>query len=343
MDLSLIIGVLVVLIILAILIKNVRVVPNTECYIIERLGKYHATWEAGIHVKLPIFDNIINKVSMKEQVLDFKPQNVITKDNVTMSIDSVVFMKVFDAKLFTYGVNDAIFGLQNINATTLRNIVGSLDFDQTLTSRDTINAQMETALDEATDPWGIKVNRVEIKNISPPAEIEEVMTKQMKAEREKRQAILEAEAHQQSVIARAEGDKKAKVLAAEAERDAQIALAEGKAKSIKLVYDAEAEGLNKLSQSHVTESVLKLKGIQALKDVADGNATKIFMPSDISQIVTSLGVVGESLGIGDSTKINKKVVKEEENIDPCLNEESSYISYDAKKTLDAIQEEVEPE
>ena len=210
-----------------------------------------------------------------------------------------------DPKLFTYGVENPITAMDKLTATTLRNIIGDMELDQTLTSRDQINSKLETILDQATDPWGIKVTRVEIKNIQPPMEIQEVMTKQMRAERERRQTVLEAQAHQEAVVSRAEGDKKAKLLSAEAERDAQIALAEGRARSIELVYNAEADGLRALKEAQIDENVLKLKGIDALKNVADGRATKIFMPSDIASAVSSLGVIGESLGIGDFEKIDR--------------------------------------
>ncbi|MCC6095547.1 MAG: paraslipin, partial [Eubacterium sp.] len=256
--------------------------------------------------------------------LDFPPQPVITKDNVTMMIDSVVFCYVFDPKLYTYGIENPIAGLQNLSATTLRNIIGDMELDQTLTSRETINGRMQAILDEATDPWGIKVTRVEIKNIQPPKEIEEVMTKQMRAERERRQTVLEAQAHQEAVVSRAEGDKKAKILAAEAERDAQIALAEGRAKSIRLVYEAEAAGIRNLNDAQISESVLKLKGIEALKEVSDGRATKIYMPSDIASAISSLGVVGEAMGIGDATPIDKSPKpKPPIPADPCITSETS--------------------
>ena len=222
---------ILIALIIVLVVLNVRIVPQAESYVIERLGKYKCTWTAGIHIKVPFIERIARKVSLKEQVLDFPPQPVITKDNVTMQIDSVVFMRVFDSQLYTYGIENPIAGLQNLSATTLRNIIGDMELDQTLTSREAINGQMQAILDEATDPWGIKVTRVEIKNIQPPAEIEEVMTKQMRAERERRQTVLEAQAHQEAVVSRAEGDKRAKILAAEAEKDARIALAEGEAKS----------------------------------------------------------------------------------------------------------------
>ena len=272
---------LIILVIIALILffTNIRIVPQAHAYVIEHLGKYKTTWQAGLHVKTPFIERVAKIISLKEQVLDFPPQPVITKDNVTMQIDSVVFMKVFDPRLYTYGVENPIAGLQNLSATTLRNIIGDMELDQTLTSREIINGRMQATLDEATDPWGIKVTRVEIKNIQPPKEIEEVMTKQMRAERERRQTVLEAQAHQEAVVSRAEGDKKAKILAAEAERDSQIALAEGRAKSIRMVYDAEAQGIHSLNEVGVSDEVLRLRGIEALKDVADGRATKIFIPT----------------------------------------------------------------
>ena len=312
---------LVILIIIAVILicVNIRIVPQGYVFVIEHLGRYKTSWQAGLHVKVPFLERVAKTISLKEQVLDFPPQPVITKDNVTMQIDSVVFMKVFDPSLYTYGVENPIAGLQNLSATTLRNIIGDMELDQTLTSRETINGKMQAILDEATDQWGIKVTRVEIKNIQPPKEIEEVMTKQMRAERERRQTVLEAQAHQEAVVSRAEGDKKAKILAAEAERDAQIALAEGKAKSIELVYQAEAEGLEALKNANVSESVLRLKGIEALKDVSDGRATKIYMPSDIAGMVSSLGLAGEALGIGDALKIDKSAKKKPvPAADPCI-------------------------
>ncbi|MBQ8062316.1 MAG: SPFH/Band 7/PHB domain protein [Clostridia bacterium] len=295
---------IIAIIVIYLIVTNIRIVPQTQTYVIERFGKYLKSWEAGIHIKIPFIDRIAAKVSLKEQVLDFPPQPVITKDNVTMQIDSVVFCKVFDPKLYVYGVEDALAGLQNLSATTLRNIIGEMELDQTLTSRDQINQRMEAVLDEATDPWGLKVTRVELKNIQPPAAIEEVMTKQMRAERERRQTVLEAQAHKEAVVSRAEGDKQAKILAAQAERDAQIALAEGRARSIELVYEAQARGLTKLNDVGIEEPVLKLKGIEALKDVSDGRATKIYMPSDLSNVISTLGVAGEALGIGDATPVD---------------------------------------
>ena len=316
--------IVLIIFIIVLLARNIVIVPQENAYIVEFLGKYRKTWYAGLHLKIPFVERVAKKMSLKEQVLDFPPQPVITKDNVTMNIDSVVFSKIFDPRLYTYGVENPIAGLQNLSATTLRNIIGSMELDQTLTSRDQINTQLETILDEATDKWGIKVTRVELKNINPPREIEEVMTKQMRAERERRQTVLEAQAHQESVVSRAEGDKKAKVLAAEAEKEAKIALAQGEAESIRLVYDAQAQGLQKLKEANIDESVLKLKGLEALRDVADGRATKIYMPTDLTGVVSSLGLVSESLGIGDSTPIDRKPTpKPIPKIDPCIKETTS--------------------
>lgn len=317
-----VVGVFVFLLIL----KQVRIVPQTQVYVIERLGKYQCQWQAGLHVKMPFVDRVSRKVSLKEQVLDFPPQPVITKDNVTMQIDSIVFMKVADPKLYTYGVEDPIAGVGSLTATTLRNIVGNMTLDETLTSRDSINGQMITILDEATDPWGIKVTRVELKNIMPPPEIEQVMTKQMKAEREKRQAILEAEAHQQSVTMRAEGDKKATVLDAEAERDAAIARAHGKAESIRLVYEAEADGIKKLMAVGMTPGVLALKQLDALKSVADGNATKIFMPTDLADSVSKMGVFSDALGTMNKDGARKPAKTPEKKTDPCVKPQSSDVT-----------------
>lgn len=283
-------------------IANIKIVPQSKCMVIERLGQFNTVWEAGIHVKIPFIDRIVSNISLKEQVLDFPPQSVITKDNVTMKIDSVVYAKVFEPKNYTYGVEDPVVGLQNLTATTLRSVIGDMELDATLSSRAEINAQMQEILDAATDEWGIKVTRVEIKNINPPKEIEEVMTKQMRAERDRRETILQAQAHKESVVAMAEGDKTAKVMAAQAERDAAIALAEGQAKSIQLVYDAEAEGLKRLAEAGVNENVLRLKSIEALKDIADGQATKIFIPNDLSGVLSSTGLVGEMLGTAAPAK-----------------------------------------
>lgn len=317
-----------IIIIAVVIIQNIRVVAQAHCYVIERLGQYHSTWSAGLHVKMPIIDHIVSKISLKEQVLDFPPQSVITKDNVTMKIDSVVYAKVFDPKLYTYGVENPMIGLQNLAATTLRNIIGSMELDGTLSSRDQINAEMQKILDEATDKWGIKVTRVEIKNIIPPEEIEDVMTKQMRAERERRQTVLEAQAHQEAVVSRAEGDKKAKILSAEAERDARIALAEGEAEAIRKVYEAEAEGMRALANAGINEAVLRLRSIDALKDVADGQATKIYIPNDLSQSLSSLNIAGDALGLNKPmssvpkatlrANAERAAVRASMESDPCL-------------------------
>ena len=309
-----------IVILVLLLAFNIIIVPQAHEYIIEFLGKYEKTWSAGLHIKIPLLERVASKVSLKEQVLDFEPQHVITKDNVGISVDSVVFCKVFNSKDFTYGVENALTGLENLSATTLRSILGEMDLDNALSGRDQINARMEKVLDESTDPWGLKVTRVELKNIDPPREIAEAMSKQMKAEREKRQTVLEAQAHQESVITRAEGDKKAKVLAAEAECEAQSKIAEGKAEAIKKVYDAEAAGIRMLREAGIDESVLRLKSIEALKDVADGNATKIFMPADISNIVSTAGIIGETLGIGKEAAV-KPTAEEPAPEDPCCDED----------------------
>ena len=279
------------------IVLNIHVVPQAHCFVIERLGVYHKTWDAGIHVLVPIIDHISRKISLKEQVLDFPPQSVITKDNVTMNIDSVVYARVFDPKKYTYGVENPIVGLQNLTATTLRSVIGEMDLDETLSSREQINSKMRVILDEATDEWGLQVTRVEVKNINPPREIEEVMTKQMRAERERRQTVLEAQAHQESVVARAKGDKEAKVLAAEAERDARIAMAEGQAEAIRKVYEAEAKGLQTLLDAGLDpEIMVRLKSIDAMKDIADGQATKVFVPNDIAASLSAFGSIGEVMG-----------------------------------------------
>ena len=322
-----VLGVFLAVIILMLVFSNIRIVPQARAFVIERLGVYKTTWNAGLHLKVPFIERVVKSVSLKEQVLDFPPQPVITKDNVTMQIDSVVFCKVFDPKLFCYGVENPMAGLQNLSATTLRSIIGDMELDATLTSREMINAKMQKVLDEATDAWGIKVTRVEIKNINPPRDIEEAMTKQMKAEREKRQAVLEAEAHKESVMKRAEGDKAAKILAAEAEMQARIAVAKGEAESIRLTYEAQATGLKYLSQANIQESVLRLRGIDALKDVANGRATKIFMPTDLSDVVSVIGAVGETLGIGDAEGIDKSAEPlPAPPADPCHGDNSSKIT-----------------
>jgi len=325
-----------------ILFRNIRIVPQEHVFIIERLGKFKTVWYAGLHVKIPFIDNVVNKISLKEQVFDFPPQPVITKDNVSVKVDSVVFSKVFDPQKYTYGVENPIAGLQNLSATTLRSIIGGMELDTTLSSREEINSKMEAILDEATDQWGIKVTRVELKNIDPPTEIEKVMQAQLTAERERRKTVLEAQAHQESVVSRAEGDKRAKVLAAEAEKEAKIALAQGEAESIRLVYEAQAQGLEKLREAHIDESVLRLKGLEALRDVADGRATKIYMPTDISKVVSTLGIVSESLGIGDSTPVDKtEKPKPKAKADPCVDEDTSAEGQRAAATGESIRVDLE--
>lgn len=316
-----VIGIIAV-ILLIIAIKCIRIVPEAQCYVIEFLGSYKTTWNNGLHFKIPFLERIAKKVSLKEQVADFPPQPVITKDNVTMQIDTVVYYKISDPKLFTYGVENPILALANLTATTLRNIIGDMELDQTLTSRDTINGQLCLILDEATDPWGIKVNRVELKNIIPPAEIQNAMEKQMKAEREKRQTLLEAEAHKESVRLRAEGDKEAKVLEAEADKEAAIARATGEAEAIRLVYEAEAKGIEMLNSAKMSNEVLTLKKLDALKAVGDGRATKIIVPTELASSAANLEFVGEMMGLQGADQIDKRpkqkpvVVKE----DPCCTE-----------------------
>jgi regulator of protease activity HflC (stomatin/prohibitin superfamily) len=274
----------IVLLVIIILIANIRVVPQTQSFILERLGTYLASWESGLHVKIPVVDRIVNKISLKEHVLDFQPQPVITKDNVTMMIDTVIYIQVTDPKLYTYGVENPINAIENLSATTLRNIIGELELDETLTSRDVINSRMRSILDEATDPWGIKVNRVEVKNITPPKGIQEAMEKQMRAERERRESILRAEGEKQSAILVAEGKKAAMILEAEASKEAAIRQAEGEAEAILAVQKATAEGLSMLKSVAADESVIRLKSLEALQKVADGQATKIIIPSDIQNL-----------------------------------------------------------
>ena len=290
-----IISLLVLIAILIIL--NVRIVSQSEAAVIERLGAYNNTWQVGIHVKFPFIDRIANKVSLKEKVLDFQPQPVITKDNVTMMIDTVVYFQITDPKLYTYGVERPINALENLSATTLRNLIGDLELDQTLTSRDVINTKMRSILDEATDPWGIKVNRVEVKNIIPPEAIKEAMEKQMRAERERREAILIAEGQKQSAILVAEGQKQSMILQAEAEKEAAIQKAKGEAEAILEVQQAKAQGIKMIKEAGADESVIKLRSLEAFEAAANGQATKIIIPSDIQNIaglVTSVTEIAKS-------------------------------------------------
>ena len=293
---------LIVFIFLVVLMFScLKVVPQATEYVIERLGKYQKTWGAGLHFLIPIIDRVSKRVTLKEQVLDSPPQPVITKDNVTMQIDTVVYFKVFDAKLFTYGAVNPISALSNLTATTLRNIVGELELDDTLTSRDTINGKMTEILDCATDQWGIKVNRVELKNIIPPSEIQNAMEKQMKAERDRRETLLEAQGHKAAVITRAEGDKQALILAAEGERDARIARAEGEAKAILLAKQAEADGLAALKAAGVDAAVLELKKYEALVAMSNGKASKIIVPTNAVDMTKANVMFSETSGLGDVT------------------------------------------
>ena len=309
MEFWIFISVLFVFIVL-IVIKNIRIVPQSQAFILERLGGYLTTWNVGLHVKLPFLDKVVNKVSLKERVLDFKPQPVITKDNVTMMIDTVIYFQITDPKLYTYGVENPMNAIENLSATTLRNIIGELELDGTLTSRDVINTRMRSILDEATDPWGIKVNRVEVNNIIPPESIQEAMEKQMRAERERREAILISEGHKQSAILEAEGkkaavileaeaSKEARILEAEAAKEAAIRKAEGEAQAILSVQKATAAGLEMIKNAQIDDKVLKLRSLESYEKAADGQATKIIIPSDIQNLA---GVVTAISDIGKGTK-----------------------------------------
>lgn len=299
------IGLIVVVVIVLILISCVKIVRQAQAVVIERLGAYQATWSTGLHFKLPIIDRVARRVDLKEQVVDFAPQPVITKDNVTMRIDTVVFYQITDPKMFCYGVANPIMAIENLTATTLRNIIGDMELDQTLTSRETINTQMRAALDLATDPWGIKVNRVELKNIVPPAEIQNAMEKQMKAERERREAvtraegekrakILEAEGEKESAILRAEADKAAAILRADAAKEKMIREAEGEAQAIKTIQQANADGIRMLREAGADEAVLKLKSLEAFEKVADGQATTILLPAELQGIASVAATLKET-------------------------------------------------
>ena len=282
----------VVVVILLVLASCIKIVPQANAYVVERLGAYQGTWSVGLHIKVPLLDKVAKKINLKEQVVDFAPQPVITKDNVTMRIDTVVFFQITDPKMFAYGVENPIMAIENLTATTLRNIIGDLELDQTLTSRETINTKMRASLDEATDPWGIKVNRVELKNIIPPAAIQDAMEKQMKAERERREAILRAEGEKKSTILVAEGQKESAILEAEAEKQSAILRAEaqkekmireaeGEAEAILKVQQATADGIRMIREAGADEAVLKIKSLEAFEKAADGQATKIIIPSEI--------------------------------------------------------------
>ncbi|NLJ99421.1 MAG: SPFH/Band 7/PHB domain protein [Tissierellia bacterium] len=287
--------IIVFVLVIAGIITNIRVVPQAAAFVIERLGAYRTTWDVGLHVKVPFIDRVANRVSLKEQVVDFPPQPVITKDNVTMQIDTVVYFSITDPKLYTYGVNNPLMAIENLTATTLRNIIGDLELDETLTSRDIINTKLRSILDEATDPWGIRISRVELKNIMPPVEIQDAMEKQMKAERERREKILKAEGEKTSAVLMAQGNKEAAILNAEAEKEAAILRAEakkesaireaeGEAQAILKVQEATAEGLKMLRNAEVDDKVVSLKSLETFAKVADGKSTKIIIPSEIQNM-----------------------------------------------------------
>ncbi len=308
------------LFIVVVVLCNIKIVPQAHEYVIEFLGKYKKTWSAGLHVKIPLFEKISKKVTLKEQVLDSPPQPVITKDNVTMQIDTVIYYAIYDSKLFAYGAVSPISALANLAATTLRNLVGELELDGTLTSRDTINAKMTTILDEATDKWGIKVNRVELKNIIPPKEIQNAMEKQMKAERERRETMLQAEGHKAAAITRAEGDKQAMILAAEGERDARIARAEGESRAIYLQKKAEADGLEALKKANVDAAVLELKKYESLIAMSNGKAAKIIVPTDTVNMVKNNVMFAETTGLGDNTSPAPDAPPPAKKPDPCCDD-----------------------
>lgn len=286
---------LVVLIVLVVIAASgVRIIPQSRAYVVERLGAYHRTMQTGLHYVIPFIERVANNVSLKEIVKDFPPQPVITKDNVTMQIDTVVYFQITDSKLYTYGIENPVNAIENLTATTLRNIIGELELDETLTSRDVINTKMRSILDEATDPWGVKVTRVEVKNILPPRDIQESMEKQMRAERERREAILKAEGEKKSAILIAEGEKESTILRADAEKEAKIRAAEGEAEAIIKIQEATAQGLRLLKSSEMDEAVLKLKSYEAMVEVANGNATKIIVPSELQNLVTLGTTLSES-------------------------------------------------
>ena len=282
-------------ILICVIIGNIKIVPQAQAYIIERFGGYSATWGVGLHLKIPFIEKISKRVSLKEHVVDFPPQPVITKDNVTMQIDTVVFYQITDPKLFAYGVERPMMAIENLTATTLRNIIGEMELDETLTSRDVVNTKMRAILDEATDPWGIKINRVELKNIIPPREIQDAMEKQMKAERERREAILKAEGEKKAAILMAEGEKEAAILRAEAQKQAQIKEAEGEAEAILQVQTAIAEGIRKINEANPSDEYIAIKSLESFEKAADGQATKIIIPSQIQGVAGLAATVKELL------------------------------------------------
>ena len=287
--------VIVIIVLLVIVISGIKIIPQSKAYVVERLGAYHRTMQTGLHYVIPFIERIANNVSLKEIVKDFAPQPVITKDNVTMQIDTVVYFQITDPKLYSYGVENPINAIENLTATTLRNIIGELELDETLTSRDVINTKMRSILDEATDPWGIKVNRVEVKNILPPRDIQESMEKQMRAERERREAILKAEGEKKAAILIAEGEKESTILRADAHKEAEIRKAEGEAQAIIRIQEATAEGLRLIKEAKVDDAVLKLKSYEAMVGVANGNATKIIVPSELQGLVTASEIIADAV------------------------------------------------
>lgn len=287
--------IILIIVLILIIITNIKIVPQSKTFVIERLGSYKSTWQTGLHFKIPFIERIANNVSLKEKVRDFAPQPVITKDNVTMQIDTVVYFQITDPKLYTYGVENPINAIETLTATTLRNIIGELELDETLTSRDLINNKMCLILDEATDPWGIKINRVEVKNIIPPRDIQEAMEKQMRAERERREKILQAEGEKKSSILIAEGEKESAILRAEAQKESQIKLAEGEAEAILKVQEATAAGIKLLKEARADKSVLALKQFETLEKVAEGQATKIIIPSDMQNMAGLVTTASELL------------------------------------------------
>lgn len=292
---------LIIILLIVIVISNIKIVPQAHAYVVERLGAYNATWSTGLHFAIPILDRVAKKITLKEIVADFPPQPVITKDNVTMQIDTVIYLQVTDPKLYTYGVDNPMRAIENLTATTLRNIIGDLELDQTLTSRDIINSKMRVILDEATDAWGIKINRVELKNIMPPKEIQDSMEKQMKAERERREKILQAEGEKRSAILVAEGEKEAAILRAEAEKEAAIKRAEGEAEAILKIQQAQAEGIRMLNAADPDAGVIAIKSLESLQKIADGKSTKIIIPSEI-QGLAGLATSFKELIKEDETK-----------------------------------------
>ena len=295
-------AIVLAVLVLVLIISNIVIVQQSKAYVVERLGAFRCVWNVGLHLKIPFIERIVKKVSLKEQVADFPPQPVITKDNVTMQIDTVIYFQITDPKLYTYGVEHPMSAIENLTATTLRNIIGEMELDQSLTSRDTINAKMRSILDEATDPWGIKVNRVELKNIIPPKEIQNAMEKQMKAERERREAILQAEGQKQSQILVAEGEKQSVILRADAARQAAIMKAEGEAEAIMKVQQATAEALKLLNEANPNEQVVKIRALEAFQAAADGKATKIIIPSEIQGLA---GLCASAKAVFDGVEPNK--------------------------------------